>query len=234
MVDVVVLRRRADDDLLRARRRGARSAFSLSVKRPVHSSTMSTPSSFQRELRRVFLGDDLRRACRRTSMRRLRARVARVLGAAVDGVVVVEVRERLGVGEVVDGDDLEVFRQLALDERADDAATDAAEAVDGDLRGHGARKLVRHWPPGNPADSARSTRASAAEAPAGSHARHVASGQRFLANEARRAVVVALQGWRTSSSRRPRGCRDNLRRTTTTRYTSFRFAPSMSRAAPAR
>ncbi len=56
-------------------------------------------------------------------------------GSTVDAVVVVEVGEGLGVGEVVDGDDLEI-RDLPLMQRAHDAATNAAKPVDGDLRRH--------------------------------------------------------------------------------------------------
>jgi hypothetical protein len=45
------------------------------------------------------------------------------------------VRERLGVGEVVDGDEVEVGDALLLG-GAEDLAADAAEAVDADADGH--------------------------------------------------------------------------------------------------
>ena len=52
--------------------------------------------------------------------------------AAVDRVIGEQVRERAGVGDVVDGDDLEIGARF--DGRAHEAAPDAAEAVDGDTR----------------------------------------------------------------------------------------------------
>jgi hypothetical protein len=58
-----------------------------------------------------------------------------VVERAVHAVVTQQVRQRLRVGEVVDVDDLEVL-DVALGKRADDAAADAAEPVDGDLGGH--------------------------------------------------------------------------------------------------
>ena len=145
-------------------------AFSLSVKRPVHSSTMSTPSSFHGSFAGSFSARIL--IVLPPIVERAFARPSRAwLGAAVDGVVVVEVRERLRVGQVVDGDDLEV-RDLALVQRADDAATDATEAVDGDLRGHGgaprASESYRagHRPEQRPAPQRRlAEHASAARAP---------------------------------------------------------------------
>src|SRR4029077_19450050 len=52
---------------------------------------------------------------------------------AEDGVVLQEVRERLRVGDVVDGNELNV---LVVDRGAHDVATDAAEAVNAGLDGH--------------------------------------------------------------------------------------------------
>src|SRR5439155_20655317 len=94
------------------------------------------------KLLRILLGDDLDRLAgdRERAFRRRRALVR----AAVDGVVVVEVCERLRIGEIVDGNDLDVFQTAApLDERADDAATDAAETVDGNLLGHARERSRR-------------------------------------------------------------------------------------------
>src|SRR5439155_3320542 len=54
---------------------------------------------------------------------------------AVDGVVVVEVGERLRVGQVVDADDLEIA-DLPLDHRAHNAAPDPPKSIDANLRGH--------------------------------------------------------------------------------------------------
>jgi hypothetical protein len=57
-------------------------------------------------------------------------RVDRAGVAPVDRLVGEQVRERGGVGDVIDGDDLDVGARL--DGRAHDAAPDAAEAIDGD------------------------------------------------------------------------------------------------------
>ena len=54
--------------------------------------------------------------------------------AAVDGVVGEQVRERGGVGDVVDGDDLEIG--AALEGGAQHAPSDAAEAIDADTSRH--------------------------------------------------------------------------------------------------
>src|SRR6266404_1595541 len=52
---------------------------------------------------------------------------------AEDGVVLQKVCERLGIGDVIDGDELNV---LVVERGAHDVASDAAEAVDADLNGH--------------------------------------------------------------------------------------------------
>ncbi len=108
-------------------------ALSRSVKRPVHSRTMSTPELLPRQLRRVLLGEHLDALA--GELEAVLVRVRLLLRAAVHGVEVVQVGERLGVGQVVDGDELEASR-VAFVHRAHDAATDTAEAVDGDLDGH--------------------------------------------------------------------------------------------------
>jgi hypothetical protein len=59
----------------------------------------------------------------------------RVREAPVDGVEREEMSERVGVGDIVDGDDLELG--VAFDRRAKDRTADPAEAVDGDTGGHG-------------------------------------------------------------------------------------------------
>src|SRR5260370_31225274 len=72
-----------------------------------------------------------------------------MLRAAVNAVVVVKVRECLGVGEVVDCDKFEVF-DIVLCDRTHDAPADAAKAVDRDLGGHGSfapRSLARQASP---------------------------------------------------------------------------------------
>ena len=65
---------------------------------------------------------------------------------AVHGVVLEEVRERLGVGEVVDRDDVEVGA-AALEDGAEHEAADAAEPVDANLDGHGGvgERRGRHY-----------------------------------------------------------------------------------------
>src|SRR5881628_146218 len=54
--------------------------------------------------------------------------------AAVNGVVLEEVREGFGVGQVVDADDLDVLR---VERRAEEDAPDATEPVDADSNAHG-------------------------------------------------------------------------------------------------
>ena len=54
--------------------------------------------------------------------------------AALDGVVLQQVGEGLGVGEVVDGDDLDV--RTLLEGGAEEVTADAAEAVDTNAGGH--------------------------------------------------------------------------------------------------
>ena len=55
------------------------------------------------------------------------------LEIAQDRVVLEQVRERFGVGEVVDGDDVD---RVVVHRRAHDVAADAAEPVDTDFDGH--------------------------------------------------------------------------------------------------
>ena len=54
--------------------------------------------------------------------------------AAEHGVVAEQVTERLRVGQVVDGDDVDVL--TALTKCSEEVAADAAEAVDPDADGH--------------------------------------------------------------------------------------------------
>ena len=61
----------------------------------------------------------------------------------VDGVVREQMGEGRGVGDVVDGDDLEIGASLVG--RAHEAAPDAAEAVDGDAGGHGGSLVRRRY-----------------------------------------------------------------------------------------
>jgi hypothetical protein len=71
--------------------------------------------------------------------------VARHLGRElpVDGVVGEEMREGGGIGDVVDGDDLQIGASLVG--RAHEAAADAAEAVDGDAGGHAGSLIRRRY-----------------------------------------------------------------------------------------
>src|SRR5690606_37116266 len=62
--------------------------------------------------------------------------------ASVRGVVLEQVRVGLRVAQVVDGDELQVVLPAAFVVRAQDVAADAAEAVDGDLEGHGITLLT--------------------------------------------------------------------------------------------
>src|SRR6266853_152726 len=84
-------------------------AFSLLVKRPVHSSTASTFRSFQGDRSGEF---------------------------SVRGVVARQMRVGLRVAEIVDGDESQVVLFPALIVGAQDVAADAAVTVDGDSNGH--------------------------------------------------------------------------------------------------
>ncbi len=52
------------------------------------------------------------------------------------GIVLEQVRERVGVGEVIDGDDVEVA-ELPLKYRPENEPADASKSVDRELDGHG-------------------------------------------------------------------------------------------------
>ena len=67
---------------------------------------MSTPRSFQGSLAGILLGEHPHRVAVHHDAVGLGVDVARK--AAVDRVVLEQVRERLGVGEVVDGDEVEI------------------------------------------------------------------------------------------------------------------------------
>ena len=111
--EVRALRRRRDQHALGAGLE-CTTAFSLSVKMPVHSRTMSMPSDFQGS----FLGS--RSAS--TLMGPLPTSIELALDlhlagkAAVHAVVAQQVRVVLGRNQVVDGDDLQI-RALGLDHR---------------------------------------------------------------------------------------------------------------------
>jgi hypothetical protein len=76
---------------------------------------MSTPSSFHGELLRVLLGETL--ICLAADADAALAVTSAPRELPVDRVVLEQVRQRLRVGQIVDGDDLEV-RDLPLGERA--------------------------------------------------------------------------------------------------------------------
>ena len=57
---------------------------------------------------------------------------------AEDRVVLQQVRERCGVGDVVDGDDVDV---VVRQRGAHDVAADAPESVDADLDGHSSSEV---------------------------------------------------------------------------------------------
>jgi hypothetical protein len=86
-----------------------------------------------RQLRRIALRERLDLAA--VDDQRVPGRLDGGREAPVDGVVLEQVRERLVVRDVVDGDDLDVGAGLVR--RAEDIAADAAEAVDPDAYWHG-------------------------------------------------------------------------------------------------
>ena len=59
--------------------------------------------------------------------------------AAVRAVIAQQMRQRLGVTEVVDGNDAQRMPLAGLDQRAQHMPADAAEAVDGDAQAHAGR-----------------------------------------------------------------------------------------------
>ena len=102
------------------------------VKKPVDSMTMSTPSSPPGEVGRVALGQDLDGVAVDDEVAFLD--LNGFGQAAADGVVLEQVGQCLGAGEVVDGNDLKV-RTLSKCS-AEVVAADAAEAVDTNTGGH--------------------------------------------------------------------------------------------------
>ena len=100
-------------------------AFSASVKKPVDSTTISAPTAGPVQLGRVALGEDLDLLA--VDGDEVRAVGDLLLEISEDGVVLEEVGQGGGSGEVVDGDELDVgVAQCG----AEDVASDAAEAVD--------------------------------------------------------------------------------------------------------
>ena len=65
-------------------------------------------------------------------------------GATMHRVIVIEVRQRPRVGEIVDGNQFDVVASHFA-ERAQYATSDAAETVDGNLRGHDRFSCAASW-----------------------------------------------------------------------------------------
>ena len=104
---------------------------SLSRKIPVDSTTMSTPISPHGSAAGILHGADPDLA----AVDEDRLALGRDLGVerAVHRVVLEQVRERLGVGEVIDGHDLHVTR---LEGRPKEHAADPSEPIDSDPHTH--------------------------------------------------------------------------------------------------
>ena len=112
-------------------------AFSTSVNRPVDSMTTSTPNCFQGNCDGVFGADDLHLlavddehivAPALSAADFLRADGA--VEAALDGIVLQQIREVVGRNDIADGDHLDVLAdQTLFDHRPEDQATNAAEPV---------------------------------------------------------------------------------------------------------
>ena len=107
-------------------------ASSRFVKRPVDSITTSAPSSLQGSFAGVCLGGDPHALA--VDDQGVLFDLDAALERAVHGVVLEQVTKRRGVGEVVDGDELDVG--AALDRSADGETTDAAEAIDAHSNSH--------------------------------------------------------------------------------------------------
>src|SRR6185503_13265304 len=89
-----------------------------------------------RQLRRIAFGADFDLVAGYHEMIAFDADLERK--TAVRGVVTREMRVRLRIAEIVDGDDLNFVRALALVQRAQDVAADTAITVDSDFDGHDA------------------------------------------------------------------------------------------------
>ena len=90
------------------------------------------------QLGRVTLGQDLDGLVAHTD--EVLADLEISLEGAENGVVLEQVRERLGVGEVVDRDDFDVAATSG--DRAPEIAADPTEAVDAYTDGHGIKLLT--------------------------------------------------------------------------------------------
>jgi hypothetical protein len=101
-----------------------------SVKRPVHSSTTSTPRAFHGSFAGSFSANTA--ISSPATLRSLLGDPHVGVEAAVNRVVAQEVGEGLGVREVVDGNDVKVVGPLLL-QRPKYTPADAAEPVDRDL-----------------------------------------------------------------------------------------------------
>src|SRR5580700_9377916 len=100
------------------------------VNRPVDSMTMSAPTLAQS----ISAGSFTLKTLKAWPSTEIESSVCVTLcGRLQDGIVLKQVREGLGVGDVVDGDELYV---LVVQRGAHDVPSDAAEAVDADLDGH--------------------------------------------------------------------------------------------------
>jgi hypothetical protein len=108
-------------------------AVAVSTKRPVDSTTTSTPRSFHCRLPGILDGQDLDLAAVDEDGAVLGGDLG--LEVAVDGIVLQQMREALGVGEIVDADHLDVTG--GFQRRPEKDASDAPETVDADSNAHG-------------------------------------------------------------------------------------------------
>ena len=106
-------------------------ASSRLVKMPVDSKTTSTPSAFHGSSAGSFTDSTLN-ASPSTVMRAVAGRDVG-LEVAEHRVVLQQVRERVGVGEIVDRDEVDV---VVAERGPHDVASDSPETVDADLDGH--------------------------------------------------------------------------------------------------
>ena len=100
---------------------------------PVHSSAMSTPSSFHGSFAGSRSRGDLDLAV--AEVDRVAVDRHRAGEAAVHDVVAQQMGVGLDRAEIVDGDDLDVLA-AGFDDGAQDIAADAAKSVDGDPNSH--------------------------------------------------------------------------------------------------
>ena len=122
--------RRGDDDLARARGQVLRGVFALGEPAGRFEDDVDA-DILPRQQRRILLREDLELIA--ADLDRVAGRAHRHRQVAEHRVVLQQVRQRRRVGDVVDGDDVDVVMR---ERRAQDVAADPSEPVDANPNGH--------------------------------------------------------------------------------------------------